>query len=178
MVYRFRNTKNTTYESKNTIQIAKDVANKLTESHFENYKKKSEELKKSATEVYLKTVPDTIKQLSKKDYQYIKKIKHVSCIGNGFDHDSFDIEESPAKESYQATFEPNKDDSKILQKLRKEAEQLKDNYRQLNSEIEAALLNLRTYSKVEKEFPEAFKMLPNSIPTSLAININDIRAKL
>lgn len=51
--------------------------------------------------------------------------------------------------------------------------------RELFNNIEAALINLRTYNNIEKEFPEAFALLPKqAVNTALAINIKDIRCKL
>lgn len=49
----------------------------------------------------------------------------------------------------------------------------------LRTNIEAAIYNLRIYSNVEKEFPEAFKLLPASkVNTGLMVNIKDIRCQL
>jgi hypothetical protein len=58
-------------------------------------------------------------------------------------------------------------------------ETMEKGIRELIINIEAALFNLRTYANVEKEFPEAFKILPVSkVNTGLMVNIKDIRCKL
>lgn len=69
----------------------------------------------------------------------------------------------------------SEDQINYLQSLEKDIVKLKEKKKTLKNQIVAQLLKLRTFNKVEKEFPEAFIYLPeinqNNLP---AIQITDI----
>ncbi len=160
-----------------TKEIAKEVAKKLTEK-----KQKALELEKSklndlAYGIALSKVPDEVMKCYKKHKGYFNTASYLQLSGNGFNFDIINFNEYLP--SAGIVFTPNDSDSKKLKALTNSIEDKSKELKSLRNEIEIALCNLRTYNGVEKEFKEAFKLLPKrSISTALTVNLLSIRERL
>ena len=162
--------------SRITKQISENVAVKLTEKKDLEIKRLNENLKDKFTEIYLKTIPKEVIDVHAKYPGFIKTRSSVQCTGNGFQWQNLSF--SGYIPSTGNTFSPNEKDSKLLLKLLNEIDDKKSELSKLKREIEVLVFGLRTYSRVNIEFPEATPFLPNSASSSLVVNISDLRKKL
>lgn len=162
--------------SRITKLIAENVAVKLTEKQALEIKELKTELSNKFTEIYLKTVPKEILDLHKKYPDFIETRSSFQMSGNGFQYQSLSLNSSfPAKNH---CFSPNEVDAKMLLKLLNEIDKKKSELSKLKTEVEALVFGLRTYAKVNSEFPEATPFLPKTITSALMVNISDLRKKL
>lgn len=159
-----------------TKQIASEVAEKLIQKQGLELIELKENLKQKFEEIVLNTIPKYIKDFYKKHPRYMDTRQSFQLSGNGFEYKYLNTKnEVPA---FSHSFQPNDRDAIILHGLLNEIDKKEKQYEKLFSEIEIALFGLRTYKRVEENFPEAFLLLPNKITTSLAINISDLRNKI
>jgi len=159
-----------------TKTIAAEVAEKLLSKQALEIKNLRNKLESTFDEIYLKTIPKEVVELFKKYPNYFKTRNNFHLSGNGFDWKSITAYKSLPYINY--AFQPNEKDSIILHNSINKIDKKKSEYKKLHSEIEIALFGLRTYKRVEENFPEAFLLLPNKITTSLAVNISDLRNKI
>lgn len=164
--------------SRITKAIASDVAKQLVSKHQEELKALRTERSKAITELYEKTIPESVLKCFKTNCSYINFQSSIRIIGSGFEkYNNYSLsKELPYNGSY---LEVSEADGEMILSMDNIIDDKKRAMNELDKSIEVALFNLRTYNNVEKEFPEAFKLLPKqSINTSLAINLKDIRCKL
>jgi len=164
--------------SRITKAIASDVAKQLVK----NQRKELEDLKSKRSEfvtsLYEKIIPEDVLMVFKTNRSYINFQSSIRIVGCGFNHYNNYIltKELPYNGNY---LEVDDTDGDIIKSLDAEIDDSRNKIKELSHSIEIALFNLRTYNNVEKEFPEAFKLLPKqSVNTALAINLKDIRCKL
>ena len=104
----------------------------------------------------------------------------VSC-GALVNYDAFVLNfDYPTMDYYKKFFEVSHADYVKLLDLRGELKKISNDYQKLNSEIESALLSLKTHEKIRAEFPEAADLLPTKQEEKMvvAIQINELREKL
>lgn len=164
--------------SRITKQLAEQVAIKLTEDKKANIKLLKDKLKTIATEHYLKTIPKEVKDFYKKHPKYTKQTSYVNLVGAGLEYNHTDIDNSPHNGNSNQVKVTN-EEANIVVDVQRLIEDAQKEYRDLVSEIEIALLGLRTFKNVQEKFPEAYEFLPEiSYNTSLAINLKDVRCKI
>jgi len=162
--------------SRITKLIAENVAAKLTEKQDSEIKELKSELSNKFTDIYLKTIPKEVLDFHKKYPEFIETRSNMQISGNGFQYQSLSLNKSfPAKNHI---FLPNEKDAKTLLSLVNEISDKKSEHSKLKQEIEVLLFGLRTYTKVNSEFPEATPFLPKTITSALMVNISDLREKL
>lgn len=165
--------------SRITKEIATEVAKTLTKGKKDEYEALEKQLSETVRDLYNETIPDEVKLFQQKFPSFINVRGSVELKGNGFSYEYVVVKPSVITNTNECTcLYPTPDQAKTLQQIKNKIYDLKKEYNTLFLDIENALLSLRTYSKIEKEFPEAFVLLPNRISTALAININSIREKL
>jgi len=159
-----------------TKAIANEVALKLTEKKRANIKKLETTLSSVLHGMILKTIPKEVVELFEKHPKFFGTRSSFQLQGNGWNYKYLNsVKQIP---TYNSSFSPNAKDSETLTKLDNEVKKERQDYEKLVSEIETALFGLRTYKRVQENFPEAFELLPNKINTSLSVNLSDIRQKL
>jgi len=159
-----------------TKAIATEVAEKLIQKQGLELKELKQDLKQKFEDIVLNTIPKDIKDFYKKHPRYTNTRQSFQLSGNGFEYKYLNTKnEVPAVTN---SFQPNEADALVLHGLLNEIDKKEKEYKKLFSEIEVALFGLRTYKRVEENFPEAFLLLPNKITTSLAVNISDLRQKI
>lgn len=165
--------------SRITKEIASEVAKILTIRKKEEYEALEAKLSETVKDLYNLTIPDKVKEFQKEFPSFINTRSAVKLMGNGFSYEYISVKDQVITNTSQCTcLTPSPEEAGNIQKMKNKIQDLKTEYNTLVLDIETALLTLRTYSKIEKEFPEAFIHLPNRITTALAININSIREKL
>ena len=163
-----------------TKEKAELVAKKLTEKKQKEKQVLEENLQEFCYNIALSKIPKPVMDMFKEYPRYVNSSSEIFVIGEGIDNYNLKYQSisnplPKAKESIPVT----KTESNKIQKLSDKITNLKSEIRTLKKEIETAVYNLKTYSRVEKEFPEAFKYLPKEqITTALQVNISDIRNKL
>lgn len=162
--------------SRVTKQIAESVAIELTKKNALEIKELKADLDNKFTEIYLKTVPKEVLQLFEKYPDYVETRSSMQMSGNGFQYQSLSLNKSfPAKNH---VFLPNEKDAKMLLLLVNEISDKKSEHSKLKQEVSALLFNLKTYNRVNSEFPEATPFLPKTVTSALMVNISDLREKL
>jgi hypothetical protein len=163
-----------------TKTIATEVAQQLIAVKNEELKHLRLQQKTFIRDIYLTQLPKDVLICFGKNPKYFRTTSAIYINGPGLPQGyktysigdplpSINGDRITVTELYSTDIEKNED---AINTKSKEINELFDN-------IEAALINLRTYNNVEKEFPEAFKLLPPaSINTGLMVNIKDIRCKL
>lgn len=75
-------------------------------------------------------------------------------------------------------FQPKTTVAADLLKKFNEIEEKRSVVQELEYNLKEAIFNLRTYKKLEDDFPEAFLLIPKKENCSLQTNLSDIRKKL
>lgn len=159
-----------------TKAIAVEVAEKLIQKQGLELKGLKEDLKQKLENIILGTIPKEIKDFYKKHPSYVETRQSFQLSGNGFEYQYLNTKNHiPA---FKSSFQPNETDALLIKNSLNQIKDKEKEYKKLFSEIEVALFGLRTYKRVEENFPEAFLLLPNKITTSLAVNISDLRQKI
>lgn len=160
-----------------TKTIAENVAKELTKKLDEKIKEHQDDLEKIASEIFEKSLPKGLMEAYSKFPKYISTRGGFQLVGNGADYElmSFGKQLPSIKSSFQASLKETQ--SLIgrydnIKRLKKEKSELETN-------IKEALLALKTYKKVEQEFPEAVQYLPESSScVTIAIPMKDLRGEI
>lgn len=161
-------------------QQSSNVAKTLTQKLTDQIKLKESEISAIVSEIYIKTLPKDIAEIYKYFKRYFHTASQIRCEGNGL-NDSFKINESvPSQGGWQVCILPTASEAKKISKISNEIKKIETKRDNLKNSIENTLNSLRTYNRIQKEFPEAFEILPDKDPTinTLAVPIDDIRAQL
>lgn len=164
--------------SRITKQIANAVANQLVLPKRQDVQNQENKLKGIATGIYLKSIPTEVMQQFEKYPSYFKKRISFELKEHGFNYERFSLEKNLPENSENYYIQVTAGDSSILRIEKDKVQDMTDELNRLRLDIENAIFNLRTYNNVEKEFPEAFKLLPKQQTTALIVNLKDIRCKL
>lgn len=141
-----------------TKEIAKEVAKKLTEKKQKALDLEKTKLSELAYGIALSKVPEEVIKCFKKHKNYFNTASYLQLVGNGFNYEHVDFNEYlPSTGKH---LSPNDSDGKKLRTLIDSTQDKSKELKSLRNEIEIALCNLRTYNGVEKEFKEAYKLLP------------------
>lgn len=161
--------------SRITKEIAHATAVSLLSKKKEKINELKEKLKALVTETVKKTIPHEVMVMFGKYPDYFDTHYNSRLQGAGFGYESYYFDALP----YNKETPPvgSQDGNKILSLSNKVSDAEKE-YKRLLTEIETALFAFRTYSNVEKEFPEAFALLPEKMSQAVMINISSLRSQL
>jgi hypothetical protein len=163
-------------------QLAKEIAAKLTVKARnvaeEAFKKRSDYVHG----VCLKKTPRAIINAFKNHREYFGTCTSVLVEGNGFKWQYVQLVKpafliSPSSDTLRLDLSGKKvcEEFTALHRAWVKAD---EEYKKLFSEVETALLGLKTHSAIEKHFPEAKPYLPKQQCMALQINLEPLRAKL
>lgn len=160
-------------------QNSEIIAKQLMQKKKEKVNALLLEYQQGATDEYIKQTPKEVLEMSVKHPEYFALTNYVAVSGHGFRWEQIKTVKPVIKKGFnEPTLILNDKISDKLTKLKRKHQSAKDQYDQLLSEIETALLNLRTYANIEKNIPEAAPFLPKGETMALAINFDDIRSKI
>lgn len=162
---------------------AENIAREMTKKHQREIEKSERELSALVTENYLKTIPEKVYKLfMEKDCgTYFKRTMSVVPVGVGLNFESFNLSKTcPCTENsyYDCRFAVSDSVAKKICDLDFSIKDAKKKRSDLGRDIENALLNLKTYKRIEEEFKEAAKYLPNKVSSAVTVNIDTIRNRL
>lgn len=163
--------------SRITQDLAFQIAVKMTEAKKKEIDLLNEQIKKLATDFAESKVPSEIKKCFKKLGAWMQKSNYIQFCGNGFNYDGFSLNHDVPNNGHNR-HTPDDETAKKMKLLCNERYKKGEVRDQLIREIKTALVTLRTYNNVEKNFNEAFKHLPKNQTTALVPNIDSIRKKL
>lgn len=159
-------------------QVAHDVAKLLAKKKKEEVNALVEKFNMYLIEEYNKTLPPEVVEFAKKYPHYIEHRSYIRVTGNGFRFEDFSIEERVIIHKSSNYFEPNEKVAAVLVKMRNAYKNKREEYGKLVTDIENALIQLRTYKNIEAQFPNAVEFLPSKTVTSVAINFSDIISRI
>jgi hypothetical protein len=165
--------------SRITKEIAKCVANKLTEKRKIAVDKKYKEFQVDSYEAYKKKIPKDVLEFYATHKTWVKEVNQYQLIGHGWNHEYV----------YMSDMLPSKDgnyihvslDEKTSKALLLKSDYVKDERQKievLKDEIENALVRLGTYKRVKEQFSEAYLLLSAHSSQALVVNVDKIREKL
>lgn len=164
-----------------TKQIAQDVAMQLVSGKRVEIKELKNKQAEFLTEIYENSLSDLIKEsfAKHKGFIYSGSSLRLSGVGLPQGYKNYPLTKELPKCNSCSIFPVTDEQAAIILGYSDKVDDLEREVNELQNNIEAALFNLRTYGNVEKEFPEAFKLLPvTKTNTGLMVNIKDIRCKL
>jgi len=162
-----------------TKAIASEVAIKLVQKKSEAISVMEKELNEKITAAYKAKIPNDVLLMWKEKPDWMELIQSVQLHGNGWNWQNFKLTERlPKNQSKGRTFTPDSKTADMLIKLRDKIEIHAEKMRKTVKEIEVTLFGLRTYKRVEENFPEAFALLPAKISTALSTDISALRSEI
>jgi len=161
--------------SRITKEIAHATAVSLLSKKKENLKELKSKLKNMITEAVKKTIPKEVMDLYGKYPEYFDTHSRTRFTCAGFGYEYYDFHTLPDGQENPKI--GTQDGNKILA-LSNKVTDSENEYKRLLNEIEVALFAFRTYSNVEKEFPEAFALLPTKVSQAVMVNISSIRSQI
>jgi hypothetical protein len=161
--------------SRITKEIAHATAVSLLSDKKENIKKLKEQLREMVTSAVKKTIPHEVMEMYKKHPDYFNTHTNTRFNCAGFAYEYYNFNELPDNGDNPTI--GTQEGNKILALSNKVAD-AESKYNSLRNEIEIALFAFRTYANVEKEFPEAFALLPEKMSQTVMINISSLRSQI
>lgn len=163
-----------------TKNVAESIGYKLTQKIADKIKIKRSEISEIVSKIYLENLPKDIVSISEKHRKYFKVSHKIRCEGNGLNSIEITLTKSVISDgNWQLCILPSVSEAKKILKIYNELQDLNEKEKELKKSIENTLLQLRTYKRIEAEFPEAFEFLPkDSVVNTLAVPIEDIRSQL
>lgn len=162
--------------SRITKEIASYVAKELLKEKQEKIDKLKQERKDFSTDVIERSIPIEILSAFRDYPQYFKTTQTPTFRGEGLGWESYTVNSKfPASGN---SIEISENTASKLVRYNDRISDLQRRYDDLFNQVEQSLIALRTYNNIEKEFPEAFKLLPARTSTAIMVNISDIRKQL
>jgi ribosome-associated translation inhibitor RaiA len=166
--------------SKISKSLAEQLAKKLAEKKLQCVTNAKNAYVEFVRESYLKQVPKPVFEFFQKHREFAKKTTSICLQGHGFQYETVSFQENvPSNnDSYKAFITLDAKLASQITKLKNKWEKELEEYKKLLKEIESALLSLGGYAAIEKNFPEAAKLLPQRQTLALTVNLSDIRKKI
>lgn len=165
--------------SRITIQIAKDITTALLSKKHNEYEGVRLEYKGLIENHILANTPVKILEIFNDSSlkRYLKTDQSISISGPGIKHAYETLTNTvPTKGS---GIELPKELASKVEKLIQKSDKMWNEIKELRNEINASLLALGTFKRVQEQFPEAAQFLPKtSVSTSLVVNVSKLREKI
>ena len=165
--------------SRITQEIARSVARQMTEKKTLKLESIKKELQSVACELAKKMIPKEVLVCFEKYPSYFNCTTNIQVGGQGLNWEYLELEIKLPSPNGNYLKETLKDKDAIqVKKLIDSISKLDTEIDRLKDEIGTALLSLKTYNRVQTEFPEAYTYLPIKVSQELTVNINKVREKL
>lgn len=159
-----------------TKALANEIANKLVVNKTTEIKSLTEDIREKFEAMYISTIPSRVMDLFNAHPSYVRTRSSFQLSGNGMNYEYMNTRrEVPC---ISGTFCPTSEQARVLIRLKDNINNKKDERDLLVKELEATIYGLRTYKRVEDNFPEAFELLPKIISNKLMIDLTDLRNKI
>lgn len=157
---------------------AENIAEKMTGKLLDEIDLKKNTISDIVKAEYLGTVPDQVRELFKTHSKWIESGKYIYFEGVGLKSSCATLSEYVPQ--YNQTRIILSEESAVkVAKLQDEIIDLQRKHKRLYKNTLEILLNLKTYKKIEDQFPAAAEYLPNlSDPLVPMLPIKDVMAEL
>lgn len=161
-------------------EFSKNIANKMAEKLDKKIELAEKEYSEFVYKEYVKQTPKGMLVALKKYPNYVQTVNYVYFSGFGFNYEGVSVVKKVIEQSSnsRANLTLDKDLAGELIKFKRVVDDLKKERAELKREIQNALLTLRSFSEIKKQFPEAAKYLPNAEKRELVVDLQSIRNKL
>lgn len=160
--------------------LASQIASKMVQSKRTVQSELQKEYREYFTTVAEKKVPKDVMDFFKKHSEYVKTTSSMRVDGKGISRLDISLTRaipSVSPNCYYEHIDLSEAEATKGKKLHQDWVKMKENTDTLESEIETALINLRTYANIQKELPEASQYLPEQGLTVI-VNTTELRKKL
>lgn len=165
--------------SRITKEIAANVARQMAEHKLKMYEEADAKMRVMLRILVRSQIPKPVLELYETHHQYFDKTSRVRLHGHGFNCETYTIEEVlPTDHGGYHSPDITPETGKLLWEQYVAIGNAKKEWEQLRDEIEVALLNLKTYKKVQAMLPEAYPYLPQQGTLAIAVNLDGLRSKL
>jgi hypothetical protein len=164
--------------------LAWDVAVAVCHKKCSQRDKANKEFKQAVADSYLhENVPLLVTEMYQKIPEFITHSRTLYLKGNGWNTVSVFLNtpiivKAKTDNIQSVYYYPSEKESKKLQKLFHVYEKLKKEYDDLLTETQNTLLTLKTYKRVQEQFPLAYKYLPVKAKTEVIVNISQLLQKI
>jgi hypothetical protein len=163
--------------------ISKTLAQQVSYKLVAKSKAKVDELKKEYEEVvtrfYEAQTPKAVKECYKKNPEWFNDRSTVNFRGHGFNWESVTTTRRIiCNGGTNANLELTPEIAKHIVAAKNKYEKAQEEYKQLRSETENALLALKTFKNIREHLPEAAPHLPPPISNALVVNFDSLKKKL
>lgn len=164
--------------SRISMALAEQIAKALTKKKQDLIAPALLEYRQYFTDVYESRVPKPVMELFKKHSEYLETTQSVYINEKGFNRESISLTKAvPSTTSYNVELSITDAEATKGKKLYNAWKKACEDYKKLFEEVENALLNLRSFSNIEKQLPEAVPFLPQKGLTVI-VNTTELRKKL
>lgn len=157
-------------------ELAQNIAREITKKRLLAITKLQEQFDKIITEECEKQVPLAVRKAFKSHPAYIRQTKSVSIHGVGLStrHYQSLLRDIPEHKNDRSIKMPDAI-AATLTKMIEQLEDMRKSYNEMRKEIENSLIALNSFSRIQKELPEAVKYLPKSTSQALMVNLDKTR---
>lgn len=165
-------------------QLAYDIARKLTEKLRNKIDKLETELGRFVKAEYEKQIPKQIKKLAITHPGWIEWTDEVRLHGHGFNYKKINFCLRSAEKELPRPIREEAElvlTDELADEIKKRENVIGDLVKKkavLLIEIQAALLGLSTFARIQEKFPEAVKFIPISTSRAIAVNMDSLRDKI
>ena len=164
-----------------TKSIAENVAIAMTKQKQDEITKVGREMADIVQDYVVKCLPKEVKSFYKSHPKWVNKSSFfvVRGVGIGY-YINQETDELPIQNHDKIVVLPDSEAVKYMALFNRKKD-LKDEVSALVADIKNALLTMRTYKRIEEQWPEAFALIPKDEakkPTGVAINLSDIKKRL
>lgn len=164
--------------SRITNQLAEEIAKSMTAKKKEDLKKLEDEISEKTIAEISRLAPKGIQELYEKFPKYFRTTSAVQLTGNGCNYEWVTLNKDVPVQNT-SYFHPEPEFGKAIILLINKKDKFKKEINALESSIENALKQLRTFKNVIASFPEAAEFLPpDGKPMLPALNLDIIRQQL
>ena len=128
-------------------------------------------------EVYVSRLPKDLYRAYLENPEYFRTSGTVTVMGNGFNHDTVVVSKSVPYKNY-SILQVTEDEAKAIMKIYSKVKDLKKELNVLITDVENAILQLKTYAKIKEFLPEVYEHLPSKEVTAISINLESIKTRL
>ena len=160
-----------------TKQIAREVAIKLLKPKQDELKAIKDKLGIEAYKIIKSKIPHKVLLGFDYNKEYFKHSRNIQVRGYGFNFEWIEILYVLPYQNTAAT-ELNQDEANILMPLWNQKNDKLEEIENLRTDLENAILTLRTYARIKEQLPEAYELLPDKTSTAISINLESIKTRL
>lgn len=125
-------------------------------------------------------LPDEVLLLNKTNPRFLRKCSQIRiCKGTAVILSIWDSKEFPYSDGT-LSIEPSEETCEEIMKLYNELKKLNNEESTVLCQLEECIYSMKTYKTIEKEFPEAFKLLPKEeeAVTAVSFPVKELLKKL